>query len=65
MDMLVGFFLLFALGVVIIVSALWDYRTKEEKKRRDLGAWKRATSTTMTSGKTGHVIITYTREDGE
>lgn len=63
MSWMLIFFAFACVSAATIVAAFWDYRSTEEKKRRDRGEWKRATSTTMTSGKTGHVIITYEKDD--
>lgn len=50
------------IGLAVIAAAFWDYRTQEEKKRARRESYLRATSTTMTSGNTGYVIITYEKE---
>jgi hypothetical protein len=47
-------------GFATIVAAVWDYRSREER-RKSQETFNRATSTTMTSGNTGYVIITYER----
>lgn len=51
------------IGLAVIAAAFWDYRKREEKKRARRETYLRATSTTMTSGNMGYVIITY--EKGE
>jgi hypothetical protein len=63
MDLLLKFMLLAAIGITVIIAAFWDYAPPEERKARS--RVKRGTSTTMTSGKTGYVIITYERDTEE
>jgi hypothetical protein len=56
---MLAFLGLACVGLAVIAAAFWDYRTQEEKKRARRESYLRATSTTMTSGSTGYVIITY------
>lgn len=58
MGLMAGFFLLACIGAATIAASLWDYRLSRRRKRE----WKDATSTTMVSGSTRHIIITY-KED--
>ena len=62
MGWMLVFFGLACFGLAVVAASFWDYRTQEEKKRAQR-EWRRSTSTTMTSGKTGYVIITYEKEE--
>lgn len=63
MRWMLVFFGLGCFSVAVIAAAFWDYRTRAEKARRQLGEWTRVTSTTMTGSKSGYVIITYEKDD--
>jgi len=62
-----GWMLVFAgtacIGFSVIAAAFWDYRTAKEKERARRETYLRSTTTTMTSGNTGYVIITYERKN--
>ena len=60
MDLMSAFGLLGFVGAATIVAALWDYRLTKARRLRE---WKETTSTTMVSGKTRHLIITYREDD--
>jgi predicted MFS family arabinose efflux permease len=60
MGWMLVFFGLGCVGLAVIAAAFWDYRSREER-RKSQETFHRATSTTMTSGNTGYVIITYER----
>lgn len=62
MEWMLKFMLLAAVGLAVLVAALWDYTPKAYRPKTIV---KRGTATQMTSGKTGYVIITYEREPEE
>lgn len=59
MSAMMTFGMLAFLGAATIAAALWDYRLKKDRPLRE---WRETTSTTMVSGKTRHIIITYTED---
>ena len=63
MGWMLIFFGIACLAAAVIAAAFWDYRTQEEKARDSRDEFKNATSTTMNSGKTTHIIITYKRDE--
>ena len=62
MGWMLVFFGIACFGLAVIAASFWDYRTREEQKRSHRETYLRATTTTMTSGNTGYVIITYEKE---
>ena len=56
MGPMLAFGMLAFLGAATITAALWDYRLRKDRPSRE---WRETTSTTMVSGKTRHLILTY------